>query len=237
MIYEKHQTASSSVISADARLSYIGIFDIVEDAITECMGEFGLDNVTVKRDFNAFWVFTKNKVKLFSNLVWGKKFLVRSFISSLSSAKMVVDTALKKQDGTLVAYSSCEMCVLDIATGRIRRTASVGADGICVEPSQCQIVFDKIDDADLPQVEEVKVRSTNVDYSRHCNNVEYLRFLFNTYTVEELVSLPISEIEVCYVAQSYENDALTVHKSASADCDVLSVKKDNATIIKCRIVH
>lgn len=237
MVYEKHQIASSSVISADARLSYIGIFNIVEDAITECMGEQGLDNVTVKRNFNAFWVFTKNKVKLFSNLVWGERFVVQSFISSLSSAKMVVDTALKKENGTIVAYSSCEMCVLDIATGRIRRTASVGAEGICVEPSQCEIVFDKIDDSNLPQVEEVKVRSTNVDYSRHCNNVEYLRFVFNTYNVDELTSLPIKEIEVCYVAQSYENDTLTVHKSVSDSRDLISVKKDGCTVIKCIVTH
>ncbi len=238
MIYEKQQIASSSIIGADAHLSYIGLFDVIEDAITEGMGVLKLDGVTVKRDYNAFWVFTKNKVRLFGTFAWGEKMSVESFVSFLSPAKMIVDTALKNADGALVAYSSCEMCVLDIATGRIRRTSTVGIDEtFVVEAPQLQVAFDKIVDDDLPQVDTVTVRSTNVDYSQHCNNVEYLRFLFNTYTAEELQHMSVKEIEVCYVAQSYEGDALTVHKRAEPERDVLSVKKNGATVVKCAVTY
>ncbi len=238
MIYKKYLLASSSIIGSDAKLSYIGLFDVIEDAITECMGALRLDGVTIKREYNAFWVFTKNKVKLFGKLEWGEQFTVESFISSLSPAKMIVDTALKNSDGALVAYSSCEMCVLDLATGRIRRISTVGIDATYrVEKPQCAISFDKIDDAALTQVDCVTVRSTNVDYSKHCNNVEYLRFVFNTYSAEELCALAAKEIEVCYVSQSYEGDLLTVHKSVSADKDVLAVKKNGSDVIKCVIIH
>lgn len=236
MIYVKNQIASSSVIGADAKLSYIGLFDVVEDAITECMGELHLDGVTVKREYNAFWVFTKNKIKLFDALVWGEKFTVESFVSSLSPAKMTVDTALIKTDGTLAAYSSCEMCVLDLTTGRIRRTSTVGIDdSFVVEKPRCAMSFERIDTDGLPQADEAVVRSTNVDYSRHCNNVEYLRFLFNTYSVEELTQLNVREIEVCYVAQAYEGDRLCIHKGVFDGCDVFSVRKDNVEIVKCLI--
>ena len=238
MIYVKHRVASSSLIDANAHLSYMGLFDVVEDAITEGMGVLRLDGVTVKREYNAFWVFTKNKIRLFGTFQWGEEFVAESFISALSPAKMVVDTALKRLDGFIVAYSSCEMCVLDLDTGRIRRTSTVGIDDTFVaEQPLCEIAFDKIDDSDLPQADSVTVRSTNIDYSRHCNNVEYMRFIFNTYTVAELDKLSVREIEVYYVAQSYENDVLTVHKSVSADCDILAVKKNGTTVIKCRIVH
>ncbi len=238
MIYTKSQIVGTSVIDANAKLSYIGLFDVVEDAITEAMGQLQLDGITVKRKFNVFWVFTKNKIRLFQRPGWGDPFTVQSFVSSLSTAKMVVDTALRRPDGTLVAYSSCEMCLLDIATGRICRTSAVGlGSDFVTEPPQCDVTFDKLDDADLPQVGTVTVRSTNIDYSRHCNNVEYLRFLFNSYSVAELDSLPVSEIEVYYVAQSYEGDALSVHKRISVEADLLSVKRNGATVIKCRIRH
>lgn len=236
MIYTRHQIASSSLIDAKAQLSYMGLFDVVEDAITEGMGKLHLDGVTVKRDYGAFWVFTKNKIKLLGTLAWGEEFVVESFVSALSSAKMVVDTAVKRLDGTFVAYSVCEMCVLDLVTGCIRRTSTVGIDeNFVVETPQMQVSFDKIEDADLPQVEKVMVRSTNVDYSQHCNNVEYMRFIFNTYSVAELKQLYLSEIEVCYVAQSYEGDELTVHKATAPDSDLLAVKKNGSTVIKCRI--
>ena len=238
MIYKKQQTVGSTQVGADAKLSVMGLFGVVETAITEGMGALKIDGMTVRRLYDAFWVFTKNRIKILKSLTWGENFQVESYISSISSAKMVVDTALKTMQGEIVAYSSCEMCALDVATGRIRRTSSVGVDEhIVAELPQVSIEFDKIDDTDLPMVETVKVRSTNIDFSQHCNNVEYLRFLLNTYDVCELVNRPIKEIEVCYVNQSYEGDELTVHKQATEQRDTLSIKKDGQTVIKCAIVR
>ena len=238
MIYTKQQIVASTQVGADAKLSVMGLFGIVESAITEGMGVLKLDGMTVRRKYNAFWVFTKNRIKIMSNVEWGETVCVESFISNVSSAKMVVDTALKTMQGDVIAYSVCEMCVLDVATERIRRTSSVGVDEhVVAEQPQMPVEFEKIDDVDLPMIETVKVRSTNIDFSQHCNNVEYLRFLLNTYTVRELVNRPIREIEVCYVNQAYEGDELTVHKLSGESRDTLSIKKDGKTVIKCAILR
>ena len=237
MIYKKQQIVGSTQVGADAKLSVMGLFGVVETAITEFMGTLKIDGVTLRRKYNAFWVFTKNRIKIFNSLDWGETFNAESFISSISSAKMVVDTAIKTLKGEIVAYSSCEMCVLDIAKGRIRRTSTVGIDeNFVVEQAQMPVDFTKIDDVNLPIVETVTVRSTNIDFCQHCNNVEYLRFLLNTYSVEQLVSRPIREIQVCYVNQSYEGNTLTVHKQSTDNCDTLSINKDDCTIIKCEII-
>lgn len=237
MIYSKQQVVSSSLVGADAKLSYIGLFDVVEDAITEAMGALHLDGVTVKREYNAFWVFTKNKIVLFDSLAWGERFCVESFVSSVSAAKMTVDTALKRCDGTLVAYSCCEMCVLDLQTFRIRRTSTVGIGAdFTVESPQYAVSFGKIDVADLPQVDSATVRSTNVDYSQHCNNVEYLRFLFNTYTVSELKSLNVREIEVNYISQAFEGDVLHVCKRQQGDVHTLAITREDKLVASCQIV-
>ena len=237
MIYKKQQIVTSTHVGADAKMSVMGLFGVVESAITEGMGALKLDGVTVRRKYNAFWVFTKNRIKMLKQLEWGEIFNVESFISDISSAKMVIDTALKTLQGEIVAYSSCEMCLLDVATGRIRRTASVGIENFTVEQPQMSIEFEKIDDAESPLLETVKVRSTNIDFCQHCNNVEYLRFLLNTYSVEELVKSPIREIEVCYVSQSYEGDALAIHKLSNDSRDLISIKKDGKTVIKCVVIR
>lgn len=238
MIYKKQQIVGSTQVGADAKLSMMGLFGVVESAITEAMGTLKIDGMTVKRKYNAIWVFTKNRIKMLKKLEWGEIFNVESFVSSVSSAKMTVDTAIKTEQGEIAAYSSCEMCVLDVNTGRIRRTASVGVDEkIIVEQPQMPITFEKIDDTDLPMIETVTVRSTNIDFCNHCNNVEYLRFLLNTYSALELVERPIREIEVCYINQSYEGDALAVHKQENENGDILSIKKDDKTVIKCLVIR
>ena len=238
MIYKKQQIVGSTQVGADANLSTMGIFGIVEIAITECMGSQHIDGITVSKLYNAFWVFTKNKVKVLGTAKWGEQIEVECFISNVSLVKMDLDTVLKKSDGSIVAYSRCEICPLDIETGRIRRTSTVGInESIVVETPLMDVVFAKFDDGELPQVDAVTVRSTNIDFWQHCNNVEYLRFVLNTYSVAELVERPIKEIEVNYVSQSYEGDELSVHKLVTNDCDLLAIKKNDQTVIKCIITR
>ena len=238
MIFTKQQVASSNYIGADAKLSALGVFQLVENAITEGMAAQHIDGMTIRRLYNAFWVFTKNKVQILKSVEWGDELTIESFVSSKTAAKLCVDSALKNAEGQLVAYSRCEMCPLDAATGRIVRTSAVGVDDhVIAEPAQMDVVFDKLDCDDLPVVEDVTVRATNIDFSKHANNVEYLRFIFNTYTVEELISRPIRELEVNYVSQSYEGDLLSVHKSTTDSCDLFAVTKFSQTVIKCKIVR
>ena len=238
MIFTKRQVASSNYIGADAKLSALGVFQLVENAITEGMAAQRIDGMTIRRLYNAFWVFTKNKVQILENVEWGEEITIESFVSSKSSAKLYVDSAIKNAKGSIAAYSRCEMCPLDAATGRILRTSAVGVDDhVIAEPAQMEVVFDKLDCDDLPIIEDVKVRSTNIDFSKHANNVEYLRFIFNTYSVEELLSRPIRELEVNYVSQSYENDVLSIHKSTSDACDLFAITKSSAPVIKCKIAR
>lgn len=238
MIFKKQQIVSSNYIGADANLSVLGVFQLVENAITEGMAAQHIDGLTVKRLYNAFWVFSKNKVKILGNVGWGETIQIESFISAISLVKLDLDTAIKNADGQIVAYSRCEMCPLDIATGRILRTTAVGVDGqIVAEPALMDVAFDKPDCDNLPVVEEVTVRSTNIDFSKHCNNVEYLRFVFNTYSVEELLARPIREVEIVYVSQSYENDVLSVRKGTADNCDFFAVTKSDSPAIKCKITR
>ena len=238
MIFTKQQIVSSNYLGADAKLSALGVFQLVENAITEGMAAQHIDGMTIRRLYGAFWVFSKNKVEILDEVEWGDTVTVESFVSSKSSAKLNVDTAIKKAEGQIVAYSRCEMCPLDVATGRIRRTSTVGVDdSIVVEPALREVAFDKLNCDDLPVVEEVTVRSTNIDFSRHANNVEYLRFIFNTYSVQELLSRPIRELEVNYVSQSYEGDVLRVHKAAVDGCDLFAITKSAQLVIKCTITR
>lgn len=238
MIYTKQQIVGSTQVGADANLSPLGLFGMVESAITECMGRQKIDGLSLRRLYNAFWVFTKNKVQILGCAHWGEVLTVESFISSISAAKLIVDTAVKSGEGNLIAYSRCEMCALDVSNGRIRRTSTVGVDASFVETQfDMDVKFDKIDDCNGEAVGSVTVKSTNIDSSQHTNNVEYLRFLLNTYSVAELLSHPISQIQIDYISQSYEEDTLSIYKTSTGNTDVFSVTKDEETVIKCAVAH
>lgn len=238
MIYRKSGFVSSDMIDAGTNLSVIGAFHLAENGVTELMSELKIDGITAKKLYDAFWVFTKNRIKFLKPIPWGERFTVESFITSYSLVKLYIETAIKDSHGEIAAYSKAELCALDLQTGKIRKTSTVGMDdGFVKETPLIELNFTKFTDGDLKQVDSVKVRSTNIDFSRHTNNVEYLRFLLNAYSVDELLKNPVKEIEVNYVNQSYENDELQIYKSANGNQDILTVKKADTTIIKCEILH
>ena len=238
MVYKKSGLVGGGLIGVDTKLSVMGAFRIVEDAVTEMMAALKIDGLTVKKQYNAMWVFTKNRIKLLKALEWGENYTVESFITAFSLVRLNIEVAVKNQSGEIAAYSKTELCALNLGTGRIMKTSEVGLNETFVkEPSLLNIELTKFNDCDLPQVESVTVRSTNIDFSHHTNNVEYVRLLLNTYSVDEILNNPIREIEVCYISQSFENDVLQIYKSTDGNKDILMIGKENKPIVKCEILH
>ena len=232
----KKQNLSASMVASNESLSVMGAFQIIQDAVTECMGELKIDGITVKREYNAFWVFVKSRAKFFKKLGWGDEYTVCAFLSSMSLAKLYVDVEVRDKSDDRVFYARVELCVLDIATQRIKKVASVGVNESMLTPATAEITFGKFDETELSLIEQVKVRSTNIDHSHHTNNLEYLRFIMNTYSVAEIEAKTVKEMEINYVSQSYENDVLNVLKAHSDGRDYIVLQKDGKPVIKCEIV-
>ena len=237
MKFTKTYKLGASMIGSDACLSTVGAFHIIEDAITEFMGELNIDGLTVLQKYNAFWVFAKTHAKFLKKLAWGEEYTVTAFISSMSLAKMYEDVTVCDKAGDVLLYARVELCVLDKATQRIKKIATVGVDETMLSNEATEeITFGKFPTCELPLIEQVKVRSTSTDRFHHTNNVEYIRFIMNTYSTHELEARDIKEIEVIYSGQSYENDMLDVMKAESPDRDLIVLQTDGRPVIKCEIV-
>ena len=63
MIYSQKRKLCASLCGADAKLSAIGAMSLIEDSLTETMGELKIDGLTAMNQYNAIWLFTKNHVK------------------------------------------------------------------------------------------------------------------------------------------------------------------------------
>lgn len=234
----KKQRVSASISDSEANLSILGVFQTVQDAVTELLGKMQIDGISVRKLYNALWAFTRNRIKLYRSIPWNDDlFTVTAFISVVTHAKLCVDVSIRNNNDEMCAYSRVEMCALDLSTMRIRRTETVGVDDDRIaQTPEIDIAFSKFDCTDAPLVDTVCVKSTNIDMSQHTNNVEYVRFILNTYTVKELTSKRVSEMEIRYVNQSYENDVLDIYKESLPKKDILLLKNGNKDIVKCEIL-
>ena len=234
----KHEKVSSCMTDPLANLSVIGCFQIAEETVTELMGRLKIDGITVKKAYNATWVFTKSKLKVLSNIAWNEQYTVIGFISKVTRVSICIDVEIKNTSDEPCAYLRVELCALDLQSGKIRRVSTVGVDeSIQAETPETDLSFSKFDAESLLEVAQVEIKYTNIDFVGHTNNKEYIRFILNTYSVQELEERPIKEMDIVYINQTYENDVLSVQKSSGKDRDIIAIKKDGNYIVKSEIVR
>ena len=234
---DKKQKVGASITDSLANISVIGIFQTVEDAVTELLGELNADNITMKKMENSIWVFAKNRIKIMQNIVWNEDFYTVCFISSVTRATVNVDIAIKNQSEELCAYSRVELCAMDLQTERIKRISAVGlADRMVSEKPEKDIAFTRFCRGELPEYGQVQVKYTNIDFSRHTNNIEYIRFMLDTYSVRELEIRPVKEMEISYSNQSFEDDVLTICRGCFGEKDVFMLQKEDKVVVRSEII-
>ncbi len=236
MKYYKHGILGASLCDAEVKLSAAGAFCIVEDLVTEMMGELRIDGVTCMKKYGAMWVFVRNHMELPKDLFWREGYTAECWISSYSLLKLNVDTVVKNAAGELVIFSRIELCAVDLQTMKIRKceTVGIGPDTPIEAPERdCTFSREKY----IPQelLETLTVRSSDIDYCHHTNNISYVKYLLNQKSVESLLKHPIRMIEVQYAGQTHEGDTLSVwacgQKASDEGAMLYSILQEDKAVV------
>lgn len=237
MIYTKRQTTYTSRAGANTEMSLIGAVQIIEDSICEYFKSLDIDEINLKTKYNTIWVFTKNSVQFVRHLRWDEDFEVSCAITENTSAKIVVDTVLKDVNGDIAVQSKTEICLVDLATLRLKRIDStfLGEDFV-PSPVIANMNFIRPSMIDNPRlISNIVVPSTAIDYCGHVNNVEYIRFILNTYSAQNL-KRRVRRFDISYISQSMEGESLDIYKSSKGDEDIFEIKSKSKNIARCRLI-
>ena len=235
-LIKKDRLAASSC-GADVRLSVEGAFRIVEDMVTELMGDQHIDGVTCMREYGGMWVFVRNRIEMPQQLAWMDEYTATSYISSFSKIRLYIDTVLQKADGSIALRSRLELCAVDLETGKIRKSETVGVgEKTPAEEPLFEIAYSKEKPVRGELIDEVTVRSADIDYCHHTNNVAYVRYFVNQIDADDLIERPVRAIEVQYAAQTYEGDKLSVYRCGSED-EAYVIEKDGSKVVSCIIAR
>ena len=234
----KEAAVPASICDSNVKLAVKGTFDLVQDYLTEMMGELHIDGVTLRREYGCMWIFTRNRVEIDRELDWMESYTAESYISSAKGAKMTVDTVLKDRTGAICVYSRIEMCALDLKTQRIRRIRDVGiTSDTHVESPEREIAFSRLKHEGLTDLETRVVKSGDIDFVQHTNNVSYVRFIMDTYSVAALRERPVRTIEVRYAGQTHEGDTLTIRKAQQDGRELFDVVLGDTVAMECEITR
>ena len=231
----KTENLGYSLCNTSADLSALGAFQLVEDAICEMMGMLKLDGETCMREYDAMWVFVKNRIEIYNNIHWMDEFITECYITMASGVKLVVDTVIKSH-GKIAVASRAELCAIDHTTQRIRRSNTVGINETTqIETPEINICFNNMDFCPNELSDKVVVRSSDLDFYHHTNNVSYIRYIINQYPDKaKLNPTTICGIEIRYINQSFEGDVLEIYKHSDDNFMILCNKKP---VVCCTVSH
>ena len=228
---------AASSCGADVRLAVEGAFRIVEDMVTELMGDQHIDGVTCMREYGGMWVFVRNRIEMPQQLAWMDEYTATRYISSFSKIRLYIDTVLQKADGSIALKSRLELCAVDLETGKIRKSETVGVgEKTPAEEPVFEIAYTREKPVRRELVDEITVRSADIDYCHHTNNVAYVRYFVDQIGVDDLIERPVKAIEVQYAAQTYEDDRLSVYRCDSEN-EAYVIEKDGSKVVSCIITR
>ena len=236
------QVIGGGACDPSGRMSLLGALTLVEDVVVDTLDNMEINGFKMRKQFGAVLVFSKNHVKFLQPIRWKEKVTVSCFISAKSVARLNVDVCVKNQHGEIALYARTEVCAVDVESARIRRLDAVGiGEKIRVYAPLVEMEWQAVDPAEQ-LVDTVTVRTANIDYAGHTNNVEYIRLLLNTFTLDEWRGgIATKELQVAYLNQSFLGDKLDIFATNREDEHtstherIYTIKKAEQDVLRCLI--
>ena len=237
MIYEKSSYVSGSMCDSKLKLSIIAADEIVENSVSELMGDLGIDGIVAMEKYKAMWVMTKNQVRFLRRPGWREGFVIKCFISRHSAITINIDTVIESESGEVLIKARTELVAIDLESGRIRKTETVGFTADMEYPVPTEgLELTRFPKEGGDKIGMVTVQSTSIDYCNHTNNVEYLRFMLNTYHAEHFKMHEPDLIEIHYANQSFEGEKLEIYRTEIEKGDLFSILRDGVNITSCKVI-
>lgn len=221
--YQKEFILHYSEIDSSAHFSLVSCLNYIQNMSTEFFATMKTDNFTLSTQNNAVWVITKTKIKFIERPAWKDKVFIRIYSVKVSNIRYHVEISFENEEGKLLVIAKQEYCAMDIATRRARKISTVNfPNDLEVEEEKYPEEYRKLRDELTKEnyCYSQKIFSQDIDFSKHTNNVSYVRFLMNLFSCDFLETNEIKDFEIHYIAESKEEQCLDIYQKKVAEKEI-----------------
>ncbi|MBP5567715.1 MAG: hypothetical protein J6X54_00665 [Treponema sp.] len=235
MIHEKDRRITSAFIDSAVKLGVAQTVLLIQDNLTECFNAMDCDGVIFQKKFNAFWVFTKMKVRFTDRPDWNDKIAIKTYPIDNAGLRTHVNSEIRDKEGKTLVVSNQELCVLSTQTHRPMKLFDLPFPKEGFPPAVFNEPFERFpgefNDDDF--IYEHTIRSYQIDLSHHLNNIEYIKLALGVFDEAFLLSHKIKELEVHYTGESKEGQLLKIYKHTQDKKIYIYIKESLRTVFEC----
>ena len=228
--YILNTTVLSGQCDSLMRLRPEACFMSFQDVASRHAMFLGIDDFSLLEKDNALWVVSKTKVKINELPRWNDEISVRTWPMGAEGVRCNRCYQIMK-DGKVMINGITEWVIIDADTRHLRKveTTSYPNDIDWITEKSIDERFRRFKDdfTDEDLVYRRLVRSGDIDVTHHTNNVTYITMLLDTFSVKELESMTLKDMEISYLSESLEGETLSIYRKRKDDGYYFSIKKED----------
>lgn len=238
--YQNKYKVGYTSVDGKLNLSLVGCVEIIQDTVTELFEHLGTDNGRLRTENNAVWVLVKMKVHFEKYPIWKQELQATSYITDKTRIRVQDDIKVEDENKNLLFAAKQESCPIDFTTRKIRKIETVNFPLNLEERAPILVdSFEKLDTVFCQNdiVGKREIYYCDTDYSKHTNNVSYVRFIMNMLNSEFFDNNMITDFEIDYMKESKEGQLLDIYRKDYENHIDFLIKFEDCELIRARIKY
>jgi len=214
LVYERPYRVNTYEADASGRLGIPGLFNYLQDAAAQHATVLNFGKEHLEKE-NRFWVLSRILVKIYTVPAWEEEIILRTWPSGVDKLFALRDFEILGMSGK--KYGGATSCWL-MVNRKNRRP---------VRPDKLLEVMD-LEIKKEPALERypsklpglvnpsyrspvIPVKYSDLDINMHVNNVQYIKWVIDSYPLDFILGHDIKSAEVNYLSESVPGDEITVN--------------------------
>ncbi len=238
--YKKEYKISYTEVDQNLKLGLVESMTLPQNMVTEYFEAIKSDNIVLKNQNNAIWVVSKAKIHFNQYPNWRDLIYGRTYTTKVKPIRVEMETTFKNKDEEIIYSVKQESCAIDLETRKIRKVETVNYPlDMETEENVIQEPYSKLNETFLEDdfVYEQKVFVADIDYSRHTNNVIYVKYVVNSLSCEFFDKNQITDFEIHYINESREGEILKIYKKEKESSIEFLIREGEKEIIRASLSY
>lgn len=220
MQFEKEYRVHVYETGPNGRLNLYSLFNYMQDIAAEHAVKLGFGRDDMMRD-NRFWILSRMFSVIAEWPLWGKTIIIKTWPNGTDKLFALRNYEVRYQDGRHIASGTSSWLILDQTTKKVQRPDDI------LRQYNTELHFEnaavRYPSKLEPAPENVilsstyRVRVSDLDVNLHTNNVKYLNWVSDSYTLEFMMRKLPQSVEINYLAESKSDEEVFIRSSQDKD--------------------
>ena len=214
--FEKEYRVHVYETGPDGRLNMYSLFNYMQDIASDHAVKLGFGRDDLMRD-NRFWVLSRMYARITEWPLWEETIIVRTWPNGTDKLFALRNYDVMYSDGRHIASGTSSWLILDRTTKKVQRPDSILSQyrQILTSNNSPLRYASKIEPSaeDGLNSDMFRIKVSDIDVNLHTNNVQYLKWVNDSYKLDFIMRNVPQSAEINYLAESLFDEEIFVRTS------------------------